>query len=219
MNGMSLCPGLPENLSPTLIWEILSRNITPALLCVCKPKLMVLISAHAGVEGRCSCLRNGNWGLEEDCGWQSSSGKTRRICQDWQSRKLGCPGRCSPPVRATLFNPPTHSLHTHPFLIRVRSCSFSLSPSVQQQNNRLALDACAVRIWLDRKVVLPRPSNACSGFDEGVGWTFFDLTALHDEFRDSPTTVLEADFYHAATLLPMSDDELVNKVPTPARPA
>ena len=50
-----------------------------------------------------------------------------------------------------------------------------------------------------------------SGFDDGVGWTFFDLTALHDEFADSPTTVLEADFYHAAKLLPLSDDELVAK--------
>ena len=71
---------------------------------------------------------------------------------------------------------------------------------------------CAVRIWLDRKVTIPRASNACSGFDEGVGWTFFDLSALHDEFAGSATTVLEADFYHAARLLPLPDDQIVSKV-------
>jgi len=37
----------------------------------------------------------------------------------------------------------------------------------------------AVRLWLDRRVAIPRPSNACAGFDPGVGWTFFDLNALH----------------------------------------
>ncbi|KAK9788284.1 hypothetical protein WJX73_005739 [Symbiochloris irregularis] len=75
-----------------------------------------------------------------------------------------------------------------------------------------SLDVLAVKIWLDRKVYIERASNAVSGFDEGVGWTFFDLTALHDEFADSPTTVLECDFYHAGKLLPLSDDELVAKV-------
>ncbi len=73
----------------------------------------------------------------------------------------------------------------------------------------------AVRLWLDRRIMFPRPSNACSNFDEGVGWTFFDLTTLHDEFRDEPGSVVEADFYHAATLLPMSDEEIVQKVNRP----
>lgn len=77
----------------------------------------------------------------------------------------------------------------------------------------------AVKIWLDRKVYIERASNAVSGFDDGVGWTFFDLTALHDECAGSPTTVLEADFYHAGKLLPLSDDELVAKVNQPACPS
>ena len=75
---------------------------------------------------------------------------------------------------------------------------------------RLGCDA--VRLWLDRRIIFPRPSNACSNFDDGVGWTFFDLTTLHDEFRDEPGSVVEADFYHAATLLPMSDEAIVDKV-------
>ena len=60
--------------------------------------------------------------------------------------------------------------------------------------------------------MFPRPSNACSNFDDGVGWTFFDLTTLHDEFRDEPGSVVEADFYHAGILLPMSDKDIVDKV-------
>lgn len=75
-----------------------------------------------------------------------------------------------------------------------------------------SLDVVAVRIWLDRKVAIPRASNACSGFDDGVGWTFFDLNALHDEFYDAEHTVLEADFYHAGRLLPMTDDQIVAQV-------
>lgn len=58
----------------------------------------------------------------------------------------------------------------------------------------------------------PRPSNACSNFDDGVGWTFFDLTTLHDEFADEPGSVVEADFYHAGILLPMRDEDIVDKV-------
>ena len=72
--------------------------------------------------------------------------------------------------------------------------------------------ACAVRLWLDRRVPFPRPSNACSNFDDGVGWTFFDLTTLHDEFADEPGSVVEADFYHAGILLPMRDEDIVDKV-------
>lgn len=33
-----------------------------------------------------------------------------------------------------------------------------------------------------------------------------------DEYRDEPFTVLEADFYGANSLLPLSDEELVAKV-------
>ncbi len=75
-----------------------------------------------------------------------------------------------------------------------------------------AVDVLATRLWLDRKVKIPRPSNACFGFDETTGWTFFDLNALHDEYRDADATVLEADFYHANQLLAMPDEAIIAKV-------
>jgi len=34
----------------------------------------------------------------------------------------------------------------------------------------------------------------------------FDLQALHDEYRNEPGTVIEADFYHANQFLPLSDE-------------
>ncbi len=91
------------------------------------------------------------------------------------------------------------------------------SPSLHRQefrnlSNLGAVDVLATRLWFDRKIDIPRPSNACFGFDATTGWTFFDLNALHDEYRDEPGSVIEADFYHANQLLPLSDDEIVNLV-------
>lgn len=54
-------------------------------------------------------------------------------------------------------------------------------------------------------------SNACFGFDKTTGWTFFDLTSMHDNLENNEGTVLEADFYHADQLLPRSDEDLVAK--------
>ena len=45
-----------------------------------------------------------------------------------------------------------------------------------------------------KQVTIPKPSNACFGFDDSTGWTFFDLNALHDEYKDAVGTVVEADF-------------------------
>jgi len=70
----------------------------------------------------------------------------------------------------------------------------------------------ATRLWLDRKISIPRPSNACFGFHPTTGWTFFDLNALHDEYRDEPGTVVEADYYHANQLLPLEDDQVLAQV-------
>lgn len=92
------------------------------------------------------------------------------------------------------------------------------SPSLQNRQefrnlmNLGAVDVLATRLWCDRQIHIPRPSNACFGFDATTGWTFFDLNALHDEYRDVPETVIEADFYHANQLLPMSDEEIVSLV-------
>lgn len=89
------------------------------------------------------------------------------------------------------------------------------SPSLQNRkefrdiHNLGAVDVLATRLWFDRKINIPRPSNACFGFNSTTGWTFFDLNALHDEYRDEPGTVIEADFYHANQFLPLSDEEIV----------
>ena len=79
-------------------------------------------------------------------------------------------------------------------------------------SNLKGIDVLATRLWFDRKINIPLPSNACFGFDATTGWTFFDLNDLHDEYHDEPNTVVEADFYHANQLLPMSDEQIIDKV-------
>ena len=79
-------------------------------------------------------------------------------------------------------------------------------------SNLKGIDVLATRLWFDRKINIPLPSNACFGFDATTGWTFFDLNDLHDEYHDEPNTVIEADFYHANQLLPMSDEQIIEKV-------
>ncbi|QDL10555.1 amine oxidase [Brasilonema octagenarum UFV-E1] len=91
----------------------------------------------------------------------------------------------------------------------------SSSPSLQKRDefrnlsNLGAIDVLATRLWFDRKISIKRPSNACFGFDRTTGWTFFDLNALHDEYRNEPGTVVEADFYHANQFLSLEDDEII----------
>ncbi len=75
-----------------------------------------------------------------------------------------------------------------------------------------AVDVLATRIWLDRKVAIPNPSNACFGFHPTTGWTFFDLNALHDAYWDEHGTVVEADFYHANQFLAMEDADILRMV-------
>ncbi|MEQ8971623.1 MAG: FAD-dependent oxidoreductase [Coleofasciculus sp. C1-SOL-03] len=97
---------------------------------------------------------------------------------------------------------------------KIVSASSSLQPYSEFRNlrNLGAIDVLATRLWFDRKVILRNPSNACFGFDPTTGWTFFDLNALHDEYAYEPGSVIEADFYHANQLLPMSDEQIVAKV-------
>lgn len=78
--------------------------------------------------------------------------------------------------------------------------------------NLASIDVLSVKLWLDRKVNISNASNACSGFDDSFGWTFFDLNAIHDEYKDSSVTVLQADFYRANELLPLKDEQIVSKV-------
>lgn len=85
-------------------------------------------------------------------------------------------------------------------------------PQFRNLTNLGGIDVLATRLWFDRKVNVPLPSNACFGFDPTTGWTFFDLNNLHDEYKNESSTVIEADFYHANQLLPMTDEEIIAKV-------
>ncbi|ESA32376.1 amine oxidase [Leptolyngbya sp. Heron Island J] len=71
------------------------------------------------------------------------------------------------------------------------------------------VDVLATRLWFDRKIEVPLPSNACFGFHQTTGWTFFDLNALQDEYKHEPGSVIEVDYYHANQLLPLSDEQVV----------
>ncbi|NET34526.1 MAG: amine oxidase [Cyanothece sp. SIO1E1] len=79
-------------------------------------------------------------------------------------------------------------------------------------SNLGAVDVLATRLWFDRKISIPRPSNACFGFTPTTGWTFFNLNLLHDEYRDESGSVIEADFYHANQFLGLRDEEIVSIV-------
>lgn len=85
-------------------------------------------------------------------------------------------------------------------------------PEFRNLHNLSAIDVLATRLWFDRKINIPRPSNACFGFDATTGWTFFDLNAIHDRYRNESGTVIEADFYHANQFLPLDDAEIVTIV-------
>jgi len=73
----------------------------------------------------------------------------------------------------------------------------------------------ATRLFLDRHVPVPYTANACWGFDKGVGMTMFDIRALHGvnatTVADAPGSVIEVDYYHANTLLALSDEDIVSR--------
>lgn len=89
------------------------------------------------------------------------------------------------------------------------------SPALRQRaefrdvQNLGAIDVLATRLWFDCKIDIPRPSNACFGFHPTTGWTFFDLNALHDEYRNEPGSVVEVDYYHANQMLDLADNEII----------
>ncbi|KAG2487929.1 hypothetical protein HYH03_013509 [Edaphochlamys debaryana] len=93
------------------------------------------------------------------------------------------------------------------------SPALASTPFFSAWNNLGAVDAAAVRVWLDRRLRPATPSNVLVGFEREVGSTLFHLSDLQDEYKaDAGVSVLEADFYHAASLLPLSDEALVDKV-------
>ncbi|MFE4105037.1 hydroxysqualene dehydroxylase [Almyronema epifaneia] len=89
------------------------------------------------------------------------------------------------------------------------SAALRSRPEFRNLSNLGAIDVLATRLWFDRKVNIPKPSNACFGFQPTTGWTFFDLNALHDEYKNEPDSVVEVDFYHANQLLPLADAEIL----------
>ncbi len=82
-------------------------------------------------------------------------------------------------------------------------------PEFRNLSNLGGIDVLAVRLWFDRKITVPLPSNACFGFHETTGWTFFDLNALHDEYKNEAGSVIEVDYYHANQLLALSDEQVI----------
>ena len=82
-------------------------------------------------------------------------------------------------------------------------------PEFRNLSNLGSIDVLAARLWFDRKIDIPLPSNACFGFHQATGWTFFDLNALHDEYKDEPGTVVEVDYYHANQLLNLSNEQVL----------
>lgn len=70
----------------------------------------------------------------------------------------------------------------------------------------------AARLWLDRRVPLRTPSNVLAGFEPDAGGTFFDLNALQDEFAGEAGSVVEVDIYHANRLLPLADEDVIDRV-------
>ncbi|KAL3782397.1 hypothetical protein HJC23_005445 [Cyclotella cryptica] len=80
----------------------------------------------------------------------------------------------------------------------------------------------ATRLFLDTVLDTPYSANACWGFDKGVGMTMFDITKLHGNSNDteegngknnslSVGSIIEIDYYHAASLLVMTDEQIVQK--------
>ncbi len=69
----------------------------------------------------------------------------------------------------------------------------------------------ATRLYFDRMLEIPYSANACWGFDPAVGQTFFDITKLH-EVVDAEGSIVEVDYYNAASLLVMDDKRIIEKV-------
>ncbi len=94
---------------------------------------------------------------------------------------------------------------------KIVSNSESLQNRAEFRNlrNLNAIDVLATRLWFDRKINIPLPSNACFGFDKTTGWTFFDLNAIHDEYKNEPGTVVEVDFYHANQFIALENQEII----------
>ena len=94
-----------------------------------------------------------------------------------------------------------------------RSPALAKSAEFRAFSNLRGTSVLATRLWLDRRVSTPYTANACWGFDEGVGMTWFDVGRLHaPKYDDEPGSVIEVDFYHCNQLLGLTDEAIVEKV-------
>lgn len=82
----------------------------------------------------------------------------------------------------------------------------------QNVMNLRSIDCIATRLWFDRRIPTRFPANVLAGFEQDCGATYFNLSDLHDEYKNEPGTVVAADFYGATRLLPLTDEEIVKKV-------
>lgn len=95
------------------------------------------------------------------------------------------------------------------------SPQLSSLPDFRRFANLRGTSVLATRLYLDKHVSTPYTANACWGFDEGVGMTFFNIGALHGTSKgreSSSGSILEVDYYSANSLLVMSDEDIVKKV-------
>jgi len=76
--------------------------------------------------------------------------------------------------------------------------------------NLRGLSVLATRLFLDQDVETEHTANACWGFDEGVGMTWFDIKRLHG-LEGEPGAVIEVDYYHSNSLLVLSDEAIIAK--------
>lgn len=101
-------------------------------------------------------------------------------------------------------------------MVRSNPSSLGRHAEFRKFSNLRGTSVLATRIYLDKKIDTPYSANACWGFDEDVGMTWFDITKLHDDPHsadDAGTgSVIEVDFYHANSLLAMDDDSVIAKV-------
>jgi len=92
-----------------------------------------------------------------------------------------------------------------------RAPNLAAFPEFRRFGNLRGTDVLATRLFLDRDVATPYAANACWGFDDKVGMTWFDLTRLHAPRFAGEGAVVEVDFYHAGSLLGLPDEALVAK--------
>jgi len=79
--------------------------------------------------------------------------------------------------------------------------------------NLRSSDCIATRIWFDKRVETRSPSNVIADTWPDVGLTFFNLNDLHKEYSPAEeNSVVAMDLYNTASLMALSDDEIVSSL-------